>query len=707
MSTGSLSSVWFRLQEHLLTVQTLAADIEKQEVVAGEIRSCVNIPDAKRIWQRLAALQIRRSETEDRFNALIQLLEERQDWPQVFQTRYNRYISWAGSMEQRLLHKQRALLDDVLQRLSGPLRDELAAKENERRWLVSQGRELSHSCDSQERREELLAQVTNVEETWRKLMETWNQELQRLQQLPADLDGLNSSLAELTTWFSQVEATLSAPLVVAACNPGAVESRLAEHRDLEECIEEKRPIVASVLSLCESFTTNYALLHGWLGTDLDAVECAMQALQRRWKAISHASAERSASLESLWPDWSAVLDVHDQLDEILTRIEESVPGDGEATSEQVVGRLESLVHQLHAPETRQKLNRLNELFCILARDGRLDAAGELQQKVARVNAQWRGLSDRLSALLQSARGASSLSHHWEVSHLLVFCSCLSFIHLRLTFSQGLKNRMMVWCSHCELQLQQIESNVLPEDATPSSVLNSLKEELEGLEKVRAEIRELGRTLVQQGVPEMQAQLDDYLRTEDEVLLKLAQMQVRQAQKEQDRLSLPTSPMVETASISDSGVFSYTDREASQKSAEPADSQSIPLARPVSRRSEESSSDRDQSSPVARPVPPPPPPGPPRSSPEATGAKSRSYADVTKTPPKSGSPVRSQPTPPPVSVKSDTQRQLELALHEWRQRLVRLDHLMKTSNLDEAPVDAANDIVRSLLFFFCFSCSILQ
>ena len=221
----------------------------------------------------------------------------------------------------------------------------------------------------------------------------------------------------------------------------------------------------------------------------------------------------------------------------------------------------------------------------------------------------------------------------------------------------------MWSSHCEVELQRLENNALPEDATPLDVLSHLKEELDGLESARAEIRDLGRALVQQRVPDVQQQLDDYLKIEDEVLLRLAQMQVRYAQKEQDRLLRNVlSPTVETVSISDSGVYSYTEREASLGSAARLEK-----------------------------TPPPPPPAPPRSSPEATGAKSRTYADVAKSPSKAGSPVRSPP-PPPVSVKSDTQRQLELALTEWRQRLARLDHLIKTSNLDDAPVDAANDIV---------------
>lgn len=400
-------------------MQTLSSDVEKQEVVAGEIRSCVNIPDAKRIWQRLAALQIRRSETEDRLNSLIQMLEEHQDWPRVFEIRYARFVSWATTMEQRLLHKQRALVDDMVQRLSGPLRDELAAKECEQHWLVDQGRELSLICSEQERKDQLLAQVANVEEIWRKLMETWSKELQRLRQLPTDLDGLNNSLAELTVWLGQSEATINAPLTIATCNQAAVDAKVAEHRDLENAIEQKTPIVSSVLNLCSSFTTNYTLLHGWLGTDLDALQCATQSLQRRWKSICQSASERSTILQSLWPDWSAVLDLHGQLDQIMSNIEEATPSDTNVASsslelEQLNSLLESLVQELHAPTTRQKLDQLNERYCLLARDGRVDAAGELQQIVARLNARWRDLSDRLSTRLQATRDASSVIHHWQV-----------------------------------------------------------------------------------------------------------------------------------------------------------------------------------------------------------------------------------------------------------------------------------------------------
>ena len=350
-------------------MQALLSDVEKQEVIAGEIRSCVSIPDAKRIWQRLAALQVRRSDTEDRLNSLIQRLEERMGLLKVFELRYSRFTKWAANMEQRLLGNQRALMEDI----SDPLRDELAAKESEKRWLAEQCRELSLICSEKERRFQLESQLANVEEIWRKLMETWNSKLQRLQQLPTDLDGFNSSVAELKVWLGQTESTL----------------------------------------------TNYTLLREWLGKDFDAVQSAAQSLIWRWESISQLADERSVLLQSLWSDWSTFLDLNGQLTEAMSKIEEQTPIDARGISsslevEHMGGLLESLIQELHSPAIRQKLDQFNEKYSLLVRDGLVDAASESQQIVDRLNARWKEISDRLSALLDTTRQSSSLIYRWQV-----------------------------------------------------------------------------------------------------------------------------------------------------------------------------------------------------------------------------------------------------------------------------------------------------
>lgn len=252
---------------------------------------------------------------------------------------------------------------------------------------------------------------------------------------------------------------------------------------------------------------------------------------------------------------------------------------------------------------------------------------------------------------------------------------------------------MVWCSHCEVQVQQIENDTISGETDPVDMLNRLNEDLQVLSNARDEIRELGRALIRQGTADMQPQLDEYLKTEDDVLLKLAQMQVRIAQKDQERQNTADTSALSTAvgnvSLSDSGIYSYALEPESMQGVVTsfANNQSaVSFAPPtltLARSSvpERTSSKTEMAVPPSRPVE--------VTIPAATGAKPRTYADVAKTPAML-SPTRTPP--PPVSIKSDTQRHLELALDEWRQRLARLDHLIKTSISTEPSPDAANEIV---------------
>jgi len=271
----------------------------------------------------------------------------------------------------------------------------------------------------------------------------------------------------------------------------------------------------------------------------------------------------------------------------------------------------------------------------------------------------------------------------------------------------LRDRLLVWCSYCEVQVQQVENESLPEEVDPSTLLDQLKEELHVLDSARTELRELGKALIP-GSSEVQSLFQDYMKIEDEVLLKLAQMQVRMAQREPDRqisdeafvssASTTTTAEVVAAtvtapqSLSDSGMYSFFERESSSRQgASSADSQPEIRARASTPESHAS---------MLSSAPPTPPVSPVKGE-DSSSPQQRTYADVTKSPPKIEPSVRSPP--PPVSIKSDTHRHLELALTEWRQRLARLDHLIKTSASSEPSTDAANEIVSFTLilnpFFF--------
>lgn len=251
----------------------------------------------------------------------------------------------------------------------------------------------------------------------------------------------------------------------------------------------------------------------------------------------------------------------------------------------------------------------------------------------------------------------------------------------------MRDRLLVWCSHCEVQVQQLVNDTSSAEIDHEQIVNRLKEDLQALDNARSEIRELGRSLISQGTADIEPQLNEYLHIEDDVLLKLAQMQVRLAQRDRDRQTDDAHPAALLAagnvSLSDSGIYSYpTELETSQPVGAMADDDAAPgfaTAVTPKRPSLEVPSQLTFL--------------PPRLVEEATGAKQRTYADVTKTPVMSSSPIRS--IPPQVSIRTDAERHLELALDEWRQRLARLDHLIKTTISTEPSPDAANGIVITI------------
>ena len=122
-----------------------------------------------------------------------------------------------------------------------------------------------------------------------------------------------------------------------------------------------------------------------------------------------------------------------------------------------------------------------------------------------------------------------------------------------------------------MQLQQSANTSDCDDAW--NILEQLQEQLNQLEGPRSEIRDLGRTVTSQGAEDIEQELDVYVQEEAEILLKLAQMRLRTARQHEevtrDQLGTdlrsttppPTTAMAEGVSISDSGVFSFAEREA--------------------------------------------------------------------------------------------------------------------------------------------------
>ena len=270
--------------------------------------------------------------------------------------------------------------------------------------------------------------------------------------------------------------------------------------------------------------------------------------------------------------------------------------------------------------------------------------------------------------------------------------------------QALRDRLLLWFSHCEMEMTKLQSETIGLEES-LGILDVLHEELEEMDSPRGEIRDLGRSLVEQGALDLQSLLDCYLIQEKEILLKLASLRVISSQKQQLHLQklqqpvIDTPPCEELLSVADSGVCTYADCDTNQR-----DSPVILVKRNIEEQQvmetklpETETSHQEERTCVVSTISPILPPSfatipvvEAVSESLQTVDQRRTYADVARTPAQilvnkelgksSG-----------VSVKSDAERQLELALGEWKQRLSRLDDMVITSEPSEVTADP-NDIV---------------
>ena len=102
------------------------------------------------------------------------------------------------------------------------------------------------------------------------------------------------------------------------------------------------------------------------------------------------------------------------------------------------------------------------------------------------------------------------------------------------YFQGLRDRLLVWFSHCEVLMRQIEDDALATTTQTLQKLNRLQEELDDLNSLRTEIFQLGQTLAQQGTTDIKQDLDEYLQVENATMFKLAQLRMSFTQQPEAR-----------------------------------------------------------------------------------------------------------------------------------------------------------------------------
>lgn len=135
--------------------------------------------------------------------------------------------------------------------------------------------------------------------------------------------------------------------------------------------------------------------------------------QKRWNNLCDKTQQRQEELNKLWEDWNKFLAEHDLLEDWIRKQAQHITNVEKQASKVTYESLDDLEKELVAMKQAQdveqaQLDRVNDLYCNLAKGCQLDTSDNLKTKYTDVNKHWNELEASLEALLKKIRNSRQL-----------------------------------------------------------------------------------------------------------------------------------------------------------------------------------------------------------------------------------------------------------------------------------------------------------
>ncbi len=255
--------------------------------------------------------------------------------------------------------------------------------------------------------------------------------------------------------------------------------QLAPLQDLQKRLKKKTPRANEVFSSCDIFFhagENPIAAHS---SSFDPLRTAFQNLQRRWTDLLGRSDQRLAELDALHADWDAFNADYDRLQEWLREQSLILKGMDVQASRVSYESLEGIETDLEAMRLRQEaklpeLDALNDVYCELAREYRLDSSDDLKNKFIHANNDWEDLSHELQAALKRIRHSRQL-----------------YVNFR-----ALREKEMTFLRQADARLTELEFSSDVDWREKIEGLRGLRRELGAREQQLEQVSEAGAHLVQ-------------------------------------------------------------------------------------------------------------------------------------------------------------------------------------------------------------------
>lgn len=192
----------------------------------------------------------------------------------------------------------------------------------------------------------------------------------KIHDLKITMHGLEERVVQIRVWLHGIELELSKPLRFESTANSAFDKVIHDNEKIQRSIEKESGNIGEVLNLCEILVNDMTT---WgANIDINPLSTAVESLERRWKNVCCASAERKHRIHTVW---TLLLEVHtitidqttwiEQQETDLKRLEKNVEKLSNADGEKRIQELEQKIQEIE--QRKPQINRLSQSYSKLVK----------------------------------------------------------------------------------------------------------------------------------------------------------------------------------------------------------------------------------------------------------------------------------------------------------------------------------------------------
>ncbi|KAG7175997.1 Nesprin-1-like 1, partial [Homarus americanus] len=408
-----------KYNETTASLEALSGDLSLLRTTREEMVDSLTPADLRLVTQRMWRVTQLQAELLHQYRLRISTLEDRLELWQLYDTRYQQFLTWAKDMEAKIDGGSEQYIDTLIRKLEHDYQEDINSKRIEKLWLTSEGEELI-SCSNEDQAADLKVKVESIETTWKHIHDKCNSRKQKLQDIVTTINKAEVTLAELKEWLFLIEKKLSSPVIFQESSKKEIDRLLEAEEEVRKEIEKQSGTISSVLNLCDMVIRDCTEFDA--NGDTDSLQEAHHNLERRWGEICTRSAERKVFIKKTWKMWQELIAVNTSFVSWLTAMESRVKSISSSSTLVPYSAVEeriATVHELQPLIHDQTLQyeNLNQNYRVLARpygrENGLDQKNEIRTMVKTSNARFHILSYRVTVILRRLMYSRRLYEEFE------------------------------------------------------------------------------------------------------------------------------------------------------------------------------------------------------------------------------------------------------------------------------------------------------